>query len=73
MAVTQMGLTVDEALMGITKNAAASLGLEKEIGSIAPGRKADLVSFSVSNEDYLLYRFGTNFARIVVKDGKIIG
>jgi imidazolonepropionase len=72
MAVTQMGLTVDEGLLGITKNAAASLGLEKEIGSIAKGKKADLVSFGIPNEDYLLYRFGTNFARKVIKGGDVI-
>lgn len=72
MAVTQMGLTVDEALLGITKNAAASLDLLDQIGSIMPGKKADLVCFDVPNEDYLIYRFGTNFAHRVIKNGTVV-
>lgn len=72
MGVTRMGLTTDEALLGITKHAAAAIGLEEEVGSIAPGKRADLVLFDAPNEDYLLYRFGTNFVSKVVKSGKII-
>ncbi len=69
LAVAQMGMTVDEALAGVTINAAASLGLDSDIGSIAPGKRADLVCFDAPNEDYLLYRFGTNLARVVIKNG----
>lgn len=71
MAVTQMGLTVDEALMAVTSNAAAALDLRDGSGQITPGKKADLVSFDVPHEDYLLYRFGTNHARHIVKAGNL--
>lgn len=72
LAVVQMGLTIDEALMAITRNAARTLGLEDEIGSIEVGKCANLVSFAVPHEDDLLYRFGTNFAKVVIKNGKIV-
>ena len=71
MAVTQMGLNADEALMAVTSSSAAALALEDGAGRVAKGKKADLVSFDVPHEDYLLYRFGTNHARHVVKAGTI--
>ncbi len=39
------GLTEDEALALITINAARQLGIEKRVGSIEPGKDADLVIF----------------------------
>lgn len=71
MAVTQMGLNTDEALMAVTSSSAAALALGGGAGRVAQGKKADLVSFDVPHEDYLLYRFGTNHARHVVKAGTI--
>lgn len=71
MAVTQMGLNVDEALIAVTSSSAAALALKDGAGRIAKGKKADLVSFDVPHEDYLLYRFGTNHARHVIKAGTI--
>jgi N-acetylglucosamine-6-phosphate deacetylase len=42
-AVTDSGLTVEEASAAASANPARVLGLEASIGSIAPGRRADLV------------------------------
>lgn len=41
----RMGLTTDEALKTITRDAAAILGLENECGSIEPDKRADLIVF----------------------------
>lgn len=71
MAVTRMGLTADEALMAITSASADALVLDDGSGRIACGKRADLVSFDVPHEDYLLYRFGTNHARHIIKAGNI--
>ena len=71
MAVTQMGLKADEALMAVTSASADALALGDGTGRIAVGKRADLVSFDVPHEDYLLYRFGTNHARHVIKAGRI--
>jgi imidazolonepropionase-like amidohydrolase len=38
-------LSVDQALRGITIDAAFVLGLENEIGSVASGKRADLTVF----------------------------
>jgi len=69
MAVTQMGLTVDEAWRGITINAAASLGIEKDFGTIAVGKRADIVIFDAQDEYYVIYRYGKNRACAVSVNG----
>lgn len=57
MACQFFSLTVPEALMGVTSHAAKALGLQHEIGTIAEGKKADLILWSVSDSATLCYYF----------------
>ncbi len=58
MACTLFGLTPEEALAGMTINAAHALGLDKEIGSLAPGKAADLVVWRLESLAELGYWIG---------------
>jgi imidazolonepropionase len=58
MACTLFGLTPAEALAGMTINAARALGLEKEIGSIAAGKSADLCVWRIESLAELGYWVG---------------
>ena len=58
MACTLFGLTPEEAIAGMTVNAARALGLEKEIGTIAPGKVADLCVWHIETLAELGYWIG---------------
>jgi imidazolonepropionase len=58
MACTLFGLTPEEALAGMTINAAHALGLDKDIGSIAPGKAADLAVWRLESLVELGYWIG---------------
>ncbi|MBH5384739.1 imidazolonepropionase [Bradyrhizobium diversitatis] len=66
------GLTAEQALLGVTLNAAKAIRRDDRIGSIAPGKQADLVVFDVPDYRQLAFRFGANSARWVIKKGKIL-
>jgi imidazolonepropionase len=64
-------MTPEEVLTAVTMNGAAALGLEREIGSIEVGKKADLVIFDSTNLEYVIYHFGINHTDMVIKDGRV--
>lgn len=70
IAATQMPMTVEEILAGFTKVPAKILGLEKECGSLAKGKWADLIFLNCEHESYPFYRFGHQYVRGVMKKGQ---
>src|SRR5689334_8564676 len=58
MACTLFGLTPEEALAGMTVNAARALGLAHAVGSIAPGKAADLAVWRIHTPAELGYWIG---------------
>ena len=71
VACFAMGLSLEEALAAATINAAFSLGLEAEVGSIAKGKRADLVLLRSSRLLDLL-RVGVPAVRAVVAGGRLV-
>ncbi len=57
-ACTLFGLTPEEALAGMTRNAAAALGLQDEVGTISAGMAADLAVWRISRPAELCYWIG---------------
>ena len=72
IACLEMGLTPGEALTAVTINAAHSIGLGAELGSIEPGKQADLVIWDVPNLVQIPYWLGSNRVRAVVKRGRTV-
>lgn len=66
------GLTAEQALLGVTLNAAKAIRRDHLIGSIAPGKQADLVVFDVPDFRQAAFRFGANSARFVIKKGRVM-
>ncbi|MER8406506.1 imidazolonepropionase [Mesorhizobium sp. M1307] len=60
MAATLFGLTVDECLAGVTREAARALGLLGQTGTLEAGKSADLAIWNVERPAELVYRMGFN-------------
>ena len=72
LAVMYMDMKPEEAITALTINAAAALKREKEVGSIAEGKKADLIMIDAPNYNHLFYNFGVNLVEKVFKNGKLV-
>lgn len=59
MACTLFRMTPEEALAGVTRNAALALGLD-DCGTVSVGNRADLAVWNVSHPAELAYRIGFN-------------
>ncbi len=70
MACTLFRLTPAEALRGVTLNAARALGMAQQIGSLEPGKQADIVIWDVDRPSLLSYRVGINPCVGVMQAGK---
>ncbi|KKR03460.1 MAG: Imidazolonepropionase [Candidatus Uhrbacteria bacterium GW2011_GWF2_39_13] len=65
-------MTAAEILWASTLGGAKALGLEKEIGSIEKGKKADLLVMKVNELSEIPYSMGMNLVRKVIKNGKVV-
>lgn len=72
MACTLFRMTPEEALAGVTRNAAAALGLSRSHGTLEVGKQADLVVWEVETPADLSYRIGDNPCKEVVRNGKTV-
>ena len=54
----------------LTQNAARFVGLEKEIGTLETGKRADILLINGDVRDNIYQLIGT--VRVVLKDGKVV-
>ncbi len=70
LAVLQMGMTVAEALVACTLNAAFALGMGGEVGSLGPGKRADFVLLEGETPAILAFHAGAASVCRVYVDGR---
>lgn len=66
------GMTAGEALTCATQNAAVSLGLGHEIGTLEPDKRADLLVLDLPNHGHLTYELGRSPVQHVVIGGELV-
>ena len=71
MACVLFGLTVEEALTGVTRHAARALGLSQSRGTLEVGKVADLAVWDIESPADLAYAVGANPLHEVVYGGKL--
>ena len=70
LAVRSYGLTPAEALLGATREAAASLGLAGVTGMLRPGLAADLVIWDHAHENAIVQPWGARRTIAVLRGGR---
>lgn len=72
MAYLKYRMTPEEILSAVTINAACAVNRGGSIGTIEPGKKADMVIWNAEDMEMLCYRMGSNLAGTVIKNGAIV-
>jgi imidazolonepropionase len=70
MACTLFRLTPEEALAGMTRNAARALGMQASHGTLETGKAADFALWDVTSPAELAYAIGANPCAGVVRAGR---
>lgn len=72
LAVRFCNISIEEALNAVTVNAAYSLGIQEEAGSIEPGKRADLIILTVDDYRKIPYQYGSRLVDTVINNGEIV-
>jgi len=72
IACSQMKMSPAEAIVASTLNGAYSLDMSDRLGSLEPGKQADIVLMHVPDYREIPYYFGVNHCLMTIKKGKIL-
>jgi imidazolonepropionase len=72
LACSFMRMTASEVILAMTLNAAKAVDRSSSLGSIIPGKQADLVVFEAPDFRYIPYHFGGDIVHTVVKRGTVV-
>jgi imidazolonepropionase len=72
LACARLGMTIEEAISAATINGAYALGCAGKLGSLEPGKSADLVILNAGHYRDLEHSLGTNLVHLTMKRGKFI-
>ncbi len=66
LAMSAMGMSLEEALTAATINGARALALQELVGSVEVGKQCELIFWSINDYHELGYHFGTNLVKSVL-------
>lgn len=71
LACRYLRLTPAQAIAASTINSATAIQRQDMLGSLEPGKQADLIILDAPDYRHLGYRFGSNLVQTVIKKGKV--
>jgi imidazolonepropionase len=72
LGIFQMGLTIEEALNTVTINAAYAIDRQSRVGSVAVGKRLDLLLMDIPDYSYMAYHIGINPIHTIIKSGEVV-
>jgi imidazolonepropionase len=72
IATRYQHLSPAEALNASTLNAAWAVGMGQHLGSLQPGKQADILILETGDYRALAYEFGVNLVQTVIKAGQVV-
>lgn len=72
LATLYMDIRTEEAITALTLNAAAAVDRADTVGSIDPGKQADLIVLEFPSYDYIPYHIGVSTVEKVIKKGVLV-
>ncbi|MCX8095811.1 MAG: imidazolonepropionase [Caldisericia bacterium] len=72
LGIIREGLKIEEAINASTINSAYALNIQKDVGSIEIGKRADLIILNLSSYKQIPYFVGMNFTKYVIINGEVI-
>ena len=72
LACRLYGLSVAEAIRAATLHSAMAIRQEQALGSLEPGKQADVLILGVARHEDIAYRIGSNLVERVIKRGQVV-
>ncbi len=72
LAGIYMKMLPREALIAATYHAARAVQRDRQVGTLEPGKKADIVVLDIPNVDYLPYHYAMNHVKKVIRHGRVV-
>ena len=72
LGIFNMGLTIEEAVNTVTINAAYAIDRQDRVGSIALGKRMDVLLMDIPDYSYLAYHLGINPIHTIIKSGEVV-
>ena len=72
LSIYKMNMTVEEAIVAATYNAAFATGIQDRYGSIEIGKEANLLILDIKSYTHIGYHFVVNIVSDIIKNGELI-
>ncbi|BAL81464.1 imidazolonepropionase [Caldisericum exile] len=72
LAIMKLKMTVEDAIIATTKNAAKAIDMEKEVGTLEVGKRGNINILDIAHYEEIPYRIAQNYVETVISNGEIL-